>query len=115
LAALPATSQSTSTVCILCVKVCKHANNHTAIVAIFKKYPNIAIALIIEPDSLPNLVTNIDLQTCIDSAAGYRDGVAYALKSLNLPNIAMYIDAGHGGWLGWNDNLSMSSSPRHVP
>jgi len=75
------------------------------IVAIFKKYPNIAIALIIEPDSLPNLVTNIDLQTCQESSAGYKDGVAYALKQLNLPNIAMYIDAGHGGWLGWNDNL----------
>jgi len=75
------------------------------IVAIFKKYPNTAIALVIEPDSLPNLVTNSDLQTCKDSASGYRDGVAYALKQLNLPNIAMYIDAGHGGWLGWNDNL----------
>ncbi|KAL5119097.1 1,4-beta-D-glucan cellobiohydrolase cel6c [Pleosporales sp. CAS-2024a] len=75
------------------------------IVAIFKKYPNIAIALIIEPDSLPNLVTNIDLQACKDSADGYRQGVAYALKSLNLPNIAMYIDAGHGGWLGWDANL----------
>ncbi|KAF2026070.1 cellobiohydrolase-like protein II precursor [Setomelanomma holmii] len=75
------------------------------IVAIFKKYPNTAIALVIEPDSLPNLVTNSDLQTCKDSASGYREGVAYALKQLNLPNIAMYIDAGHGGWLGWNDNL----------
>jgi cellulose 1,4-beta-cellobiosidase len=75
------------------------------IVAIFKKYPNTAIALVIEPDSLPNLVTNSNLQTCKDSASGYREGVAYALKSLNLPNIAMYIDAGHGGWLGWNDNL----------
>ncbi|KAF2638889.1 cellobiohydrolase-like protein II precursor [Massarina eburnea CBS 473.64] len=75
------------------------------IVAIFKKYPNTAIALIIEPDSLPNLVTNADKQACKDSAAGYRDGVAYALKQLNLPNIIMYIDAGHGGWLGWNDNL----------
>ncbi|KAF2790181.1 glycoside hydrolase family 6 protein [Melanomma pulvis-pyrius CBS 109.77] len=75
------------------------------IVAIFKKYPNTAIALVIEPDSLPNLVTNSDKQACKDSATGYKDGVAYALKSLNLPNIAMYIDAGHGGWLGWNDNL----------
>jgi len=75
------------------------------IVAIFKKYPNTAIALVIEPDSLPNLVTNINEQACKDSAAGYREGVAYALKSLNLPNIIMYIDAGHGGWLGWNDNL----------
>jgi cellulose 1,4-beta-cellobiosidase len=54
------------------------------------------------------LVTNKDLQTCKDSASGYRDGVAYALKKLNLPNIIMYMDAGHGGWLGWNDNLSTS-------
>ena len=76
------------------------------IVAILKKYPNTAFALVIEPDSLPNLVTNADLTTCQNSAQGYKDGVAYALKSLNLPNVAMYIDAGHGGWLGWNDNLS---------
>lgn len=44
-------------------------------------------------------------QTCQNSAAGYREGVAYALKTLNLPNVVMYIDAGHGGWLGWTENL----------
>jgi len=59
------------------------------------------------------LVTNIDLQSCQESSAGYKEGVAYALKSLNLPNIAMYIDAGHGGWLGWNENLSTSPFPMH--
>ncbi|EUC31993.1 glycoside hydrolase family 6 protein [Bipolaris victoriae FI3] len=75
------------------------------IVTIIKKYPNIAFALIIEPDSLPNLVTNSNLATCQASAAGYREGVAYALKQLNLPNVAMYIDAGHGGWLGWDANI----------
>ena len=76
------------------------------IVTLLKKYPNTAFALVIEPDSLPNLVTNADLATCQASAQGYKDGVAYALQKLNLPNVAMYIDAGHGGWLGWNDNLS---------
>lgn len=70
------------------------------IVAILKNHSNTAFALIIEPDSLPNLVTNADLTTCQNSASGYRTGVAYALKSLNLPNVVMYIDAGHGGWLG---------------
>ncbi|KAF9882444.1 exoglucanase 3 precursor [Colletotrichum karsti] len=75
------------------------------IVKIIKANPNTAFALVIEPDSLPNLVTNANLATCQASAAGYRDGVAYALKSLNLPNVIMYMDAGHGGWLGWNDNL----------
>jgi len=75
------------------------------IVSIIKAHPNTAFALVIEPDSLPNLVTNSDLTTCQQSAAGYRDGVAYALKNLNLPNVVMYLDAGHGGWLGWDANL----------
>jgi cellulose 1,4-beta-cellobiosidase len=76
------------------------------VASILKSYPNQAFALIIEPDSLPNLVTNDDLTTCQQSAAGYREGTAYALKTLNLPNVIMYMDAGHGGWLGWNDNLA---------
>ncbi|PVH75040.1 glycoside hydrolase family 6 protein [Cadophora sp. DSE1049] len=75
------------------------------IVAAIKAAPNVAIALVIEPDSLPNLVTNANLTTCQASATGYKEGVAYALKNLNLPNVAMYIDAGHGGWLGWDANL----------
>ncbi|KAL1597256.1 1,4-beta-D-glucan cellobiohydrolase cel6c [Paraconiothyrium brasiliense] len=75
------------------------------IAGLLKGAPNQAFALIIEPDSLPNLVTNIDLTTCQQSKSGYEEGVAYALKTLNLPNVVMYVDAGHGGWLGWNDNL----------
>ncbi|KAI1499831.1 1, 4-beta cellobiohydrolase [Biscogniauxia marginata] len=75
------------------------------IVEKLKANPNSAFALLIEPDSLPNLVTNADLQTCQDSKSAYEEGVAYALKSLNLPNVVMYIDAGHGGWLGWDANL----------
>ncbi|KAJ8123443.1 hypothetical protein ONZ43_g613 [Nemania bipapillata] len=75
------------------------------IVAKIKANPNSAFALIIEPDSLPNLVTNADLQTCKDSKSAYEEGVAYALKNLNLPNVVMYVDAGHGGWLGWDANL----------
>jgi cellulase/cellobiase CelA1 len=46
------------------------------------------------------LVTNSNLTTCQQSADGYRQGVAYALQQLNLPNVVMYLDAGHGGWLG---------------
>jgi len=75
------------------------------IVTAIKAAPNVAVALIIEPDSLPNLVTNANLTTCSAAASDYKAGVAYALKNLNLPNVAMYIDAGHGGWLGWNANL----------
>ncbi|EHK97147.1 Glycosyl hydrolase family 6, cellulase [Glarea lozoyensis ATCC 20868] len=75
------------------------------IAAAIKANPNVAVALLIEPDSLPNLVTNANLTTCQASKSGYEEGVAYALKTLNLPNVAMYIDAGHGGWLGWDANL----------
>ncbi|KAH8826868.1 glycoside hydrolase family 6 protein [Flagelloscypha sp. PMI_526] len=75
------------------------------IVTIIKKYPNTAFAAIIEPDSLPNLVTNSNLTTCSSAASDYRNGVQYAFRSLNLPNVAMYLDAGHGGWLGWDANL----------
>jgi len=77
----------------------------TAIVAALKAAPNVAVALIIEPDSLPNLVTNANVTACANAASDYKAGVAYALKNLNLPNVAMYIDAGHGGWLGWDANL----------
>jgi cellulose 1,4-beta-cellobiosidase len=76
------------------------------IVEIIKSKPNVAFAALVEPDSLPNLVTNSNLATCQNSASGYRDGVAYALKSLNLPNVITYLDAGHGGWLGWDANLA---------
>ncbi|KAI3619305.1 exoglucanase 3 precursor [Moniliophthora roreri] len=61
------------------------------IAAIIEAHPDIAIAAVIEPEQ--------------QSAAGYREGVQYALSSLNFPNVAMYIDAGHGGWLGWDANL----------
>jgi cellulose 1,4-beta-cellobiosidase len=69
------------------------------------KYPDVSVVLIIEPDSLPNLVTNMDKSKCSGAKTAYMDGVAYALKQLNLPNVAMYIDAGHGGWLGWDANI----------
>jgi cellulose 1,4-beta-cellobiosidase len=75
------------------------------IAAAIKAAPNVAVALLIEPDSLPNLVTNSNLTTCSAAKSDYESGVAYALKTLNLPNVAMYLDAGHGGWLGWDANL----------
>lgn len=31
--------------------------------------------------------------------------MTYAIQKLNLRKVAMYIDAGHAGWLGWQANL----------
>lgn len=76
-----------------------------SIVAIVKKYPTVPIALVIEPDSLANLVTNLGTPKCAEAQQAYITGVEYAVKNLDLPNVAQYIDAGHAGWLGWPANL----------
>lgn len=47
-----------------------------------------------EPDSLANLVTNLNVPKCANAESAYLQCVNYALKQLNLPNVAMYIDAG---------------------
>ncbi|KAH6721233.1 glycoside hydrolase family 6 protein [Leptodontidium sp. MPI-SDFR-AT-0119] len=68
--------------------------------------PNVAIALIIEPDSLPNAITALNHPRCFASVQEYKDGIAYALAQFNLPNVVMYIDAGNGNWLGWDPNVA---------
>jgi cellulose 1,4-beta-cellobiosidase len=76
------------------------------IVTIFKKYTTQPIVLIIEPDSLPNLATNLNIQKCQTAENAYINGVAYALKQFAMQsNLYQYLDAAHGGWLGWPNNL----------
>jgi cellulose 1,4-beta-cellobiosidase len=62
------------------------------------------IVAILEPDSLPNLATNLSVPTCADSVDLYKSSVAYAIRKLQLSNVALYIDTAHSGWLGWDDN-----------
>jgi cellulose 1,4-beta-cellobiosidase len=79
-------------------------------------YANLRIVLIIEIDSLPNLVTNRTTRPtgtaqCDTMFAnrGYVDGVGYALATFGaIPNVYNYVDAGHHGWLGWSDNFNAS-------
>jgi len=47
-----------------------------------------------EPDSLANLITNLNVAECAAAESAYLQCVNYALTQLNLPNVAMYIDAG---------------------
>lgn len=68
-------------------------------------YSDIRTILIVEPDSLANMVTNLNVAKCADAESAYYAGVNYAITQLNLPNVAMYLDAGHAGWLGWTANL----------
>nr|CDF76448.1 glycoside hydrolase 6 [Evansstolkia leycettana] len=74
--------------------------------ALLVQYSNVHVILVIEPDSLANLVTNLNVQKCANAQSAYLECINYALTQLNLKNVAMYIDAGHAGWLGWPANLS---------
>src|ERR1700761_6935618 len=48
----------------------------------------------------------MNVQKCQGAAQAYKTLTKYALQQLNLPNVAMYLDAGHGGWLGWDANIT---------
>lgn len=76
------------------------------------KYSGIQIILVIEIDSIPNLVTNVSGNTatanCATMAANgnYQTGVEYALNKFHaIPNVYNYVDAAHSGWLGWSSNF----------
>jgi cellulose 1,4-beta-cellobiosidase len=75
------------------------------IAAAFAAHPSQKIAVVLEPDSLPNLVTNSELPACAAAAQVYRRGIAYAISKLSMPNVFIYMDAAHAGWLGWPKNL----------
>jgi cellulose 1,4-beta-cellobiosidase len=74
------------------------------IAAQFRAHASQRIVAIVEPDSLANLATNLDRPRCAASADIYQRGVAYAISKLSLPNVFVYVDAAHGGWLGWGQN-----------
>ncbi|MEY9871606.1 cellulose 1,4-beta-cellobiosidase [Streptacidiphilus sp. MAP12-33] len=71
------------------------------------KYANIRIAAVIEPDSLPNAVTNQSKAACQTATPYYETGVEYALNKLHaITNVYDYLDIGHSGWLGWSSNMT---------
>ncbi|MGW0562489.1 glycoside hydrolase family 6 protein [Streptomyces sp. NPDC003016] len=81
------------------------------------KYASLRIVTTVEIDSLPNLVTNVTPRptatpNCdvMKANGNYIKGVGYALNKLgNAPNVYNYVDAGHHGWLGWDDNFGPSA------
>ncbi|KAH8730290.1 cellobiohydrolase-like protein II precursor [Phaeosphaeriaceae sp. PMI808] len=67
--------------------------------------PDLDFAIVLEPDSLGNAITNQGVPFCKTATPVYEEGIAYAIAKLQFPNVHLYIDAAHGGWLGWADNL----------
>jgi cellulose 1,4-beta-cellobiosidase len=76
-----------------------------AIAAGFAAHPDQRIAAILEPDSVGNLITNLGNPKCQAAEGIYKRGIAYAIAKLSLPNVFLYIDAAHSGWLGWPKNI----------
>ncbi|MFD6992473.1 glycoside hydrolase family 6 protein [Streptomyces sp. NPDC059943] len=82
-----------------------------------QKYAGLRIVTTVEIDSLPNLVTNTTPRptatpNCdtMKANGNYQKGVGYALNKLgDAPNVYNYVDAGHHGWLGWDDNFGPSA------
>ncbi|MEU9094965.1 glycoside hydrolase family 6 protein [Streptomyces sp. NPDC087901] len=81
-------------------------------------YASLRIVTIIEPDSLPNIVTNAggtagstDACATMKANGNYEKGVGYALHTLGaIPNVYNYIDAAHHGWLGWDSNMGPAAT-----
>lgn len=73
------------------------------------RFNGLRIIATIEPDSLPNLVTNRNVPACgkVAQDGTYVDGIRYALsKFALLDNVYTYLDIAHSGWLGWENNMS---------
>jgi len=70
------------------------------------EFPDVRVVAVIEPDSLANLVTNLNVQKCANAQSAYMECVLYAIQKLNALGVYMYLDAGHAGWLGWPANLT---------
>jgi cellulose 1,4-beta-cellobiosidase len=78
------------------------------IAAALAAHPKVNTALILEPDSLANLVTNLEKPNCAAAEPIYKRAIAYAIAKLSLPNAFIYVDAAHAGWLGWPRNIVKS-------
>ncbi|RBM11961.1 glycoside hydrolase family 6 protein [Streptomyces sp. PT12] len=80
-------------------------------------YAGLRIINIVEIDSLPNLITNVGSREtatpeCDEMLANgnYVEGVGYNIGTLgDNENVYNYIDIGHHGWIGWEDNFQATA------
>jgi cellulose 1,4-beta-cellobiosidase len=85
---------------------------------------NVRFVLVVEDDSLPNIVTNtgysFSIANCVAANGGesyptysttgvYVEAIQYALNQFHtLPNVYNYLDIGHHGWLGWTEGAGLA-------
>ena len=75
--------------------------------SVLASYREVPVVLVIEPDSLGNVISNRGQNGCTEATvASYKEGVRYAVATLaeRAPHAAIYVDAAHGGWMGFEPN-----------
>ncbi|KAK4172883.1 1, 4-beta cellobiohydrolase [Triangularia setosa] len=89
----------------------EHKRNYVdPLVSIISAHPSTAFALIVEPFTLSAFIKP-DGRKLSMAEEIYHESIPYALRSLgNLPNAILYLDAGHGGLLGWVQTLPQAAS-----
>jgi len=68
----------------------------------------VPVVIVFEPDSLPNFATNLGKPHCgsVETRNAYSEGAKYGLAQLtSKTDASVYIDAAHGGWIGWDNNM----------
>lgn len=74
------------------------------LLAILRRFPEPRKVFFIEPDSLPNLVTNMHVPKCAAVAQTYKEGIVRAVEVL-APHGTIYLDVGWSGWIGsWSSH-----------
>lgn len=70
---------------------------------------DLTFVIVVEPDAIGNIVANqATVEFCRRAAPVYEAGIGHTLSTLRSPNVNMYLDIAHGGWLGWAGNLAPS-------
>ena len=76
-----------------------------ALASVLRGQPEVPVALVLEPNAAAALATAAEGGRCAGAgtSTAYRQGLRYAVDRLSRasPRIALYLDAAHGGWLGW--------------
>ncbi|MCC8250647.1 glycoside hydrolase family 6 protein [Saccharothrix luteola] len=75
-------------------------------------YARLRVVTVVEPNSLPYLVTHVQPRSdatlaCeyVKAAGSYTEGIGYALAKLGaIRNVYSYLDISHHGNIGWDDN-----------
>jgi cellulose 1,4-beta-cellobiosidase len=74
----------------------------------FRSNGNSRIVIVIEPDTIGNIVTSQENENCRRTAIIHKEALAYAVNKFgSLNNVQVYLDAGHSQWLtGYEDETA---------